>query len=388
MTLQKNILYIGGFELPDKNAAAQRVIGNAKILRNLGYNVMFISIDKSLVTLDVNSNIKSNYDGFDYYKIGYPRSLLNWIIYLVSIKNIVRLNNIHFSHIIAYNYPAIALFRLIKYCHKKKIQIISDCTEWEETDRGNFLFKSIKKIDTYLRMKVLHPRLDGNIVISKYLYNYYIKYNKRIILVPPLVDLKMNKWKLNWEYNNDQLQLVYAGNPGTGQKDRLDLIINTLSKIKRETSLNVFFNIIGISKSEYLDSFGVDSIPSNISDYISYKGRLPHSTTISEIAKSDFLIFLRDKTLKNMAGFPTKFVESISCGTPILTNKTSNIDDYLIEGKNGFFIDVTTENSLFETLSTALLKNNQIRLEMKRYCLSSKLFDYNNYLSEFDNFIH
>lgn len=41
------ILYIGGFELPDKNAAAQRVVANAKALRDLNYNVVFIGITKT-----------------------------------------------------------------------------------------------------------------------------------------------------------------------------------------------------------------------------------------------------------------------------------------------------------------------------------------------------
>ena len=40
---KKRILYIGGFELPDKNAAAQRVIGIAKSLRDSGYKVRFVN---------------------------------------------------------------------------------------------------------------------------------------------------------------------------------------------------------------------------------------------------------------------------------------------------------------------------------------------------------
>ena len=36
-----SIIYIGGFELPDKNAAAHRVLNNAKIIRELGYEVFF-----------------------------------------------------------------------------------------------------------------------------------------------------------------------------------------------------------------------------------------------------------------------------------------------------------------------------------------------------------
>ena len=42
----KKILYIGGFELPDKNAAAQRVVGNSYILKNLGYEIIFLKKKK------------------------------------------------------------------------------------------------------------------------------------------------------------------------------------------------------------------------------------------------------------------------------------------------------------------------------------------------------
>ena len=44
---EKTILYIGGFELPDKNAAAHRVLSNAKLFKLLGYNTVFIGTDKS-----------------------------------------------------------------------------------------------------------------------------------------------------------------------------------------------------------------------------------------------------------------------------------------------------------------------------------------------------
>ena len=42
------VLYIGGFELPDKNAAAHRVISNAFLLRELGYEVSFIGISEDI----------------------------------------------------------------------------------------------------------------------------------------------------------------------------------------------------------------------------------------------------------------------------------------------------------------------------------------------------
>ena len=40
------ILYLGNFELPDKNAAAHRVLGIAKALREGGNEVYFTGISK------------------------------------------------------------------------------------------------------------------------------------------------------------------------------------------------------------------------------------------------------------------------------------------------------------------------------------------------------
>ena len=43
MKTNNSVLYIGGFDLPDKNAAAHRVLNNGKVLRELGYEVVFVT---------------------------------------------------------------------------------------------------------------------------------------------------------------------------------------------------------------------------------------------------------------------------------------------------------------------------------------------------------
>ena len=41
----ETIIYIGSFEMPDKNAAAHRVLNNARNLRELGFNVVFVGLN-------------------------------------------------------------------------------------------------------------------------------------------------------------------------------------------------------------------------------------------------------------------------------------------------------------------------------------------------------
>ena len=379
---KNNILYIGGFELPDKNAAAHRVVTNAKILKQLNYDVVFVGVDKSLGSDVPFLSTKKEYEDFSYYSVKYPVSLMEWLDYLSGIKDILKLVNNKTSAIIAYNYPAIALLRLKGFCKKRGIKLIADCTEWYEA-QGSFLFRLIKNLDVYLRMRIIHPKLDGLIVISDYLYNFYIEKNKNIINIPPLVDLSMEKWKCNsTDHDHDRINLIYAGSPGA-KKDRLDRIIDLLTQIKDEHNIKVTFKILGLTEIQYLTTFNKQAIPENIKDFLIFKGRLPHNDTLCEIINSDFEIFIRDSSLTNTAGFPTKFVESISCGTPVLSNSSSNITDFLLAGKTGFLLDDSTDDKLKSSLYQALLiKPDEIK-DMKLYCKSCEIFDFKNYVKSF-----
>ena len=46
--MSKSILYLGGFELLDKIAAAQRVMAHAKLLREMGVVVSFTGISMDI----------------------------------------------------------------------------------------------------------------------------------------------------------------------------------------------------------------------------------------------------------------------------------------------------------------------------------------------------
>ena len=112
----KTIVYVGGFELPDKNAAAQRVIGNSNALKELGYEIILLGVSKKEKNLKDYKEINN----FKYYEKLYPKTVIDWILYLVNIKDVVntmkKYNTI--EYLICYNYPAIALWRLRSYCKK------------------------------------------------------------------------------------------------------------------------------------------------------------------------------------------------------------------------------------------------------------------------------
>lgn len=98
-------------------------------------------------------------------------------------------------------------------------------------------------------------------------------------------------------------------------------------------------------------------------------------------------LFLREDNLVNNAGFPTKFVEAITAGTPVLTNSTSNIKDYLLIGKYGYILNSKSNTDLKMDLIEALNQTSEHIEKMKVECSHSQLFNYKNFISSFNKLI-
>ena len=362
----RRILYIGGFELPDKNAAAQRVIANGKLLRKMGFCVNFIGVTRE------TKKQNFQFEDFSCVSIPYPINTKEWIHHAMTFVTSNTIASYDPEYVILYNFPAIASLKIIRYCHRNGIKIIHDTTEWEQS-RGFNLRNIYKRIDTWARMRYCIKKMDGVIAISRYLYDYY-KSNVSTILVPPLVDIIDLKWNRNRKLISEaRIKIVYAGSAGSKIKDRLDYIINAIAQFN---SMDLV--VVGITKEQYILDFG--ELPNN-SRNIVFMGRVSHQEAVRIICDSDFQMLIRDNTLKNKAGFPTKFVESISCCTPVIATPVSNICDYLIEGKNGYI--VRNNLHLVNVLEKVAKLSIEARIDMKKYCLDNNKFDYHYFENEF-----
>lgn len=379
----KTILYYGNPCYPDKDASAHRTIGNGKALRELGYEVIFIGCKK-----DEKRNLietREQFDGFDIYHFCEPVSFNQWKEYLIDFKPLQELMaHKKVDAVILYNHPSISSSRILNYCHAKGVKVYADCTEWYDP-KGFSLHAGIKKIDTWYRMKHVNKKLDGIIAISSYLQNYYINFGCNTICVPPLIDLSVEKWKksdINGSTIDNCIKLIYVGSPGAGTKDKLGLIISSLKEVKRSNpKLDFELKIIGMNEIQFQEVFGDD-----VSDckFVHFLGKMPNKEALEFIKKSDFTIFLRDNNLICTAGFPTKFSESIACGTPVLTNTTSDLGKYLKDGKNGFTLNKDNMSTLCSNIASALSASIEQRKEMKEYCAKEKTFDYHSWINEFE----
>lgn len=365
---KKYIYYIGGFELPDKNAAAQRVVGNSKIFKNLGYEMLYSGITKAETSDEIQNS----------YPVTYPKNIFQMFKFITSIKFYKSIiSNIDgIKMVILYNCPAVVSYRLLKYCKRKNIKCIGDITEWYHIKTNNIIFNFIKNMDSELRMKCINKKLDGLIVISAFLKDYY-KRCKNVIMIPPLIDIEDKKWKLKGTKDNENtIKFLYFGSPGVDRKDRIDVIIDILQNCK----FDYVFNIVGIDNDQFKKIYRNVELKS---EKIVFHGRVSHINALSFLKDSDALIFYRDDSIVSKAGFSTKFVESISYKVPVITNMTSNLSDYIKDDINGLVLNEKKNENI--TKLEGITKEKILELKNN---IDNSLFDYRKYIDSLNSWIN
>ena len=299
--------------------------------------------------------------------------------YISFLKKTINDMNVKPYCIIRYGTPGLAWFypRLSLLSKKMKVPVVADVADWLSADGNNILFNSVKNLDTFLGKKIFNKSCDGMIVISSYLERYYRKSINRIVVIPPIV--RENKRN---ESDNKTVKIIYAGQPfrlgvrvvNTNKiKDRLDIAVIAFSKLAEECQGRFEFHIYGITKEQYVFAFPNHNHYAN-SEAIIFHGRKPMDEVQQEICKSDYSILLREKNRTTMAGFPTKVVESITCGTPIITTRTSDLEQYLVQSENCFFVNIKDMEELISQLKTIVLLEPENISKMKERCYREKIF--------------
>ena len=316
------IFYVGNFDKPELNAAGKRVYGNALILEKLGNKVILIGKHKGS-SVDIRPTLYGK--GILFYS--FPNvSLVKTTEYIDFLKKIISLEGKP-SIIIRYGTPGLALFdkKLNTFCKMEKVKVIADVVDWLPSGGKSLIFNIVKGIDTYLEKAVFNKKSDGIIAIGSYLEKYYKQAGCKTVVLPPVV----SHYKENIT-DNTSIRIVYAGIPfrlgrivkdSSEVKDRLDLAVKAIVE-SANRGANVVLEVYGITEEQYLTAYPAHQFflrDNKSSETVIFYGRKDMNEVQEIVNKADFSILLRDRNRATMAGFPTKVVESLSCGTPVIT---------------------------------------------------------------------
>ena len=282
--------------------------------------------------------------------------------------------------IVRYGSPGLAIFdyALLKFCKKHKYPVVADVVDWLSSNGNNLFFDIIKTMDTFLEKAIFNRKSDGVITIGTYLANYYKTHGCRnVLIIPPIAEKYKGDFRIP---SAETVNIVYAGIPfRLGKrikspdevKDRLDLAVLALAGVNE----SVVFNIYGLTQKEYLTAYpDHDSIIKKKSDCFLFHGKKSMETVQNAVNQGDLTILLRNKKRSTNAGFPTKVVESLTLGTPVITTDTSDLRKYILPGRNGFIVKIDDLQGLQIQLDNAIRYYKQHRKEMRENCITDEHF--------------
>lgn len=381
----KTVAYIGNFGFPDKNASGKRVLGNCKVLQELEYRVICIGPGRDET---------KEYDGIKLYSVsvgnGFQRVLRNKIS---EVEDIISNEKIEIVFLYGALFTQKENLQLIKWCKKQNIKVYYDQVDWLDLNWHNPLRGLVRARNYNLLNNKVIPLCDGVICISRYLLNIHSKNGKKTVIIPPLAVEKSEGLAKGYKAQNT-IHFVYAGTtsdvnrPICQWKDRIDIMFEKLNECITDDSLRPFIlDIYGMTEYQYIRMFPEAErvagcqIIKGLEEKVIFHGTVPNLLVMDEIRKADFTILIRDKKRATMSGFPTKVSESITCGTPVLCNDTSDIKEYVEDGKTGFVMD-----DILAMFKKVLSLDSKSIIAMKSAC-GENPFYYKKYVGRLKRFL-
>ena len=361
---QGTVICIGNFELPDKNAAAHRVVNNGKLLRELGYRTIYLGTCRGERWFD--GVVRRDYDsGFDMYEQSYPFTSKQWAEQIFDIGNIRELVRRYPDTVavILYNTQYATLAAVRRAFSPKGICVLYDCTEWNGFTEGALPKRLVKSLDSRLIENLLPGQCDGIITVSTVMRTRYGD-KKPLLLLPPLVDTQDPVWR-QVPQKQDRFTFCYAGAPS--DKERLNLLLEAFARLPAGAAA---LRIIGMTCEEYAAQHPETAALAQ-AEGVSFTGRLPHDETVREILSCGCFIFLREPGRRNNAGFPTKFAEAFTCGVPMITTDVSDVSLYADD--SCVLLPDVSPDGILQAMTAALSRQPRPRA-------LRDAFDYRNHL--------
>jgi len=360
------VAYVGPVNFPDGGAAARRILGNAKALVLAGYQVVIVSgqqpdgkgetseIAPGIYCVSVNERDAEHL----------PKALRYFRYVLMGARSRAWLSaqpDLPTAVILYSGYSPYVL-QFMGWARRRGVALMFDAVEWYTSSNLLRFMASPYLWNTEFAMRFLIPKLDGIVSISRALEHYYLGRNLPVVRLPPLFDPDETRSSIPSVHKSSLLRLVYSGSPG--RKDLIDTVIEAVLRCDASSG-QVRLEIAGLSEAELRDRPPLRKRGGVIPNCLIAHGRVSHTRSMELIGNADFTVFLRHVNRVSTNGFPTKFVESLARGTPVIANLTSDLAEHLVDGQTGLVCTEPTVASLDKALERALSLDYEARRALR-----------------------
>ncbi len=321
--VQQKILFINYYAYPGGDAGSFRVRALGRVFEHLGYAWEVLGMGKpesgTVWAFSLRAGRGRRFD-----------RLVDHVMHGVRLRRFMRAQGDSYTHLLFSDMPFWSMVYLPKYAKKHGKILLHDSVEWyspEQFTLGRFDYRYIAK-ELLNRVVVAPP--TKVIAISRFLQQHFEGRGCESVRIPAILDL--DEYPTDKNVSPDRIRILYAGSPG--RKDSMCRVVQGYMRLTAPERERVSLYLLGIDEAQLRDLCGSMGA-SFFSRGIQAMGRVSHSRVIDELRHADFTILIReDEQRYARAGFPTKVVESLASATPVICNASSDLFEYLEDGKS------------------------------------------------------
>ena len=371
---------------PNLDAGAVRIHMFAKILQEAGYETFVISMGKSTHNRMILENDGINHISYRGDSSNTIAKAMYYLEYPIRLYKYLMKANVDL--IIHTQIDESSLRIIQEYGKRKKIPVLYDGVEWYSESQ----FLNGKKARGYKQNNRYNVELiqkpEAVIAISSYLRDHFMMRNIQTVQIPVIMDVASTY--IEKSPVGDQVKILYAGSPG--KKDYLVNVLDGLALLNEEERKKIQLPIAGCTKEQLVDICGVNrSVLESVNKSLRILGRISREQVLEEYKNADFSVLIRPvKERYAQAGFPTKFVESMCCSTPVICNITSDLGMYARDEINSIIVnDISSDEiakALRRVISFSYEEKSAMRINARK--TATECFDYKIYADDFMTFVN
>lgn len=358
------IVYAGPFFYPSSQANSLRVRGMIEALVAAGHDVHVVCLGEEWSGEEINGVRITRIPEYDEGVLARLGSGLRGLFLGDVTACWLDRNETKLDALILYGTHSGYLLRMDKFCRRRGVKFLLDVVEWYQPSHLPGGALGPFSIANELSMRLLARRADGVFAISRYLESHFEELGLPVLRVPPLFN-PISRNAPSYRAEDGKLHVCYAGTPG-----RKELFGNLFAGLKdaSDAGASIRMHVVGMTaESARAQGLSVGELGA----IVKFHGRVPNDEAVSVIRSCDFMLMLRPDQRFSRAGFPSKVVESLCCGTPIITNSFSNLSDYLRDGENAIMIRGVDPILVSESLQRAARLSDESLGVMRASALAS-----------------
>jgi glycosyltransferase involved in cell wall biosynthesis len=320
-----------------------------------GYNVILLAESDHGLKADLHADGTYAYCGVSYVPVGEcsiqsnPLGKFGWLAGVRQTSLLYLMKQPALPVAVILYEPILAVYlRFLWWCRSRGVALIVEVTEWNK--RSVYGRKTGLWLLSELRVRVVPRKHDPVLVLSKYLGKYYARRGRQVFVMPPLIDTLDPCWMpKSRKEASSALRLMFCGTP---IRDRQDIVLNAVLCVRRN-GLKITIQYLGSTRGQLEAMLPDPSVLDALGDSVVFHGRVPYERVPALMGDADYAVLLREDARWSKACFPSKIPEFLSLGVPIICNITSDLGDYLQDGRNAFIVTELTVEAFADAIRRA-----------------------------------